>query len=124
MDQVQKNNQKPTPLDQNQQQNTAPVVINPISSGNPEVGPIQEVEKPVSAYTSYPLPPANMPPIVKSSEIIKISDDVASQPSLKIVQGRMTVEEALKKQDGPINQSVTWEANETLMEDKKIKKAA
>lgn len=95
----------------------------PVSSGHPEVGPIQEVERPVSDYSSYPAPPSNMPPVMQPTPTVKISDDIASTPSIKVANG-LSLEDAMKAKDGSIDQSVTWEANEVIKEDKKVKKAA
>ena len=113
--------QAQNPVQNTDQQSTQPPQPqNPVSIGNPEVGPIQEVERPVSDYSSYPAPPANMPSPVKPTPTVTISDDIASTPSLKAVSG-MSLEDAIKRKDGPVDQTGTWEANEVIKEDKKSK---
>jgi hypothetical protein len=106
-----------------QAQNTLQTPINPVSNPNREAEPIQEVERPVSDYSSYPAPPQNLPETLTPAGNIKISDDLASQPPLRAVGG-MSLAEAATNQNGSTDRSITWLANEVIKEDKKFKKAA
>jgi hypothetical protein len=96
----------------------------PISSGHPEAAPIQEVERPVSDYTSYPAAPTSAP-VIQSTPSVKISDDIASQPSLKSVKGNLIDLKATKEKfdKGDIKESGTWEAGVQVYDTGKQKKA-
>ena len=117
--------------DQNEQQNqvqNSAIPASPVSSGNPETGPIVEVgEKKIADYSSFPQAPSDTP-VLQPSPAIKIADDIASQPSLQSMRGNViNISEAREKfKKGDIHETGTWESGVIVLETdrEKQKKAA